>query len=432
MADVVDGRLMERRRGRTRVFYGWWVVTAAAGLQALQAALFGQAYGAYVPLLHAELGWSKTMLSAAASLREAESGVLGPIQGALLDRLGPRKVASAGLGILALGFVLFSGVQEPWQFFAAFFVMSVGATLCGFLTASFVAVQWFERRRATAIAIASAGFAVGGMCVPATAAALDAFGWRATALLSGALVALLGLPLAQVYRRQPRDLGLEPDGAPPPPRATSRSPSSAPPQRPSFTLGEALRTPAFWLIAFGHSAALLVVSSVGIHLVSHLHERLGYSLAEASRVVLALTFMFLVGNLTGGLLGDRVNRRALLVLCMGMHGVGLLTLSHAGNGWMVLAFVLVHGLAWGWRGPQMTAIRADYFGPAAFGTIMGVSNAVILTGTVLGPLVAGVLYDWTGDYRLGFDLLALVALAGSVFFLLARKPAPPVRAPSSG
>nr|WP_098502867.1 MFS transporter [Tepidiforma thermophila] len=73
----------------------------------------------------------------------------------------------------------------------------------------------------------------------------------------------------------------------------------------------------------------------------------------------------------------------------------------------------------------MTAIRADYFGRAAFGTIMGVSNLVILSGTILGPLIAGVAYDRTGNYRLGFDILAFIALAGSVFFLLASRPSPP-------
>jgi MFS family permease len=425
VADAAPGALAGRQTRPARIFYGWWIVAAGAALQALQAALLGQAYGAYVVLLRSEFGWSTTMLSAASSLREAESGILGPVHGTLLDRFGPRRVASAGVVILGLGFMLFSRVQEPWQFYAAFLVMAVGASMCGFLTAAFSAVHWFERRRATAISLASAGFAVGGMCVPLTVLALESLGWRTTALLSGALVIAAGLPLAQLYRHHPHELGLEPDGVPPAPVRRAPGEPQPPPARRDFTLGEAVRTPAFWLISLGHASALFVVVAMSVHLVSHLRESQGYTLGQASSVVMALTFTFMVGNLTGGFLGDRVNKRALLVTCMAMHCTGLLLLSHAVNPWMVGGFVVIHGLAWGWRGPQMTAIRADYFGRAAFGKIMGVSNMVILSGTILGPLIAGFAYDRTGNYRLGFDILAFIALTGSVFFLLARRPVPP-------
>ena len=63
-----------------------------------------------------------------------------------------------------------------------------------------------------------------------------------------------------------------------------------------------------------------------------------------------------------------------------------------------------------------------------FGKIMGASNLVIILGTISGPLIAGLMYDRTGSYRVGFDILAAIALTGSVFFLLARKPGPPPHA----
>jgi MFS family permease len=433
VADAAPRALAGWRSRPARLFYGWRIVGVGAALQALQAALLGQAYGAYVVVLRAEFGWSTTMLAAASSLREAETGILGPVHGTLVDRLGPRRVASIGAVILGIGFMLFSQVHELWQFYGAFIVMSIGASMSGFLTASVAAVRWFERRRATAIALISAGWAVGGMCVPLTVLLLEQLGWRATAFISGVVIILVALPLAQVYRSHPGELGLLPDGAAPP--RGPRDPASPAPREPvarDFTLGEAIRTPAFWLISFGHASALFVVSSLAVHLVSHVRQALGYTLGQASTVVLALTFTFMVGNLTGGFIGDRVNKRGLLVACMAMHCAGLLMLSHAVNAWMVAAFVVIHGLAWGWRGPQMTAIRADYFGRASFGRIMGVSNMVILTGTIFGPLIAGVLYDRTGNYRLGFDILAVMALAGSVFFLLARRPSPPLHRDHGG
>jgi MFS family permease len=110
---------------------------------------------------------------------------------------------------------------------------------------------------------------------------------------------------------------------------------------------------------------------------------------------------------------------------MFMHASGLLVLSYAQNVAMVVAFALLHGLAWGFRGPQMAAIRADYFGRKAFPTIMGVSNGIIIIGTISGPIIAGYVYDQTGEYRIGFNILAALAAAGSIFFILAKKPPPP-------
>ncbi len=430
MAEAAPRATAARWRKRPgRVFYGWWVVFAGGGLQMLVAALMGQAYGAYVVLLRDDFGWSKTTLAAASSLREAESGILGPIQGFLLDRFGPRAVSRTGVIILGCGFMLFSQVHTVPTFYGAFLIMSIGGSMCGFLTATTAAVNWFEKRRATAISLTSAGFGLGGMLVPLTALSLDNFGWRATAQISAVIVWVVGLPLTQLYRHRPQDMGLEPDGAPREPlHLADGAPSPALiAAQADFTLREAVRTPAFWWISLGHASALFVVSSMGVHLISHVRESQGYSLQEASSVVLMLTFVFMCGNISGGLLGDRVNKRMLVVACMAMHCVGLLFLSHAENFAMVVAFVVIHGLAWGWRGPQMTAIRADYFGRSAFGKIMGASNMIIILGTISGPLIAGFMYDQTGSYRIGFDILAGIALSGSVFFLLATKPARPPR-----
>ncbi len=389
-----------------------------------------QAYGAYVVVLHAEFGWSRTLLSGASALREMESGITGPIQGVLLDRVGPRAVARAGIVTLAVGFMLFSQIQSPVTFYAAFIVMAVGASMMGYLTTTFAVVQWFERRRSSALSLGAVGGALGGVIVPLVVIAMEAFGWRTTAFLSGVLVLLVGLPAAQVLRHHPSDMGLAPDGDPV--RAAGDLSGLAAAPSPDFTLGEALRTPAFWWVAFGHGSALFVVAAVNVHMISHLNESVGYSFGAAAGVYSAVTVMFMIGTLFGGWMGDRVSKRFLAIGCMGMHAVGMLLLSHATSALMVAAFVVIHGGAWGMRGPQMAAIRADYFGRAAFGKIMGVSNGIIIIGTISGPLLAGYIYDRTGSYSLGFDILAALAAAGSVFFLLAKRPTRPPRPAEAG
>ena len=197
-----------------------------------------------------------------------------------------------------------------------------------------------------------------------------------------------------------------------------------------FTPREAMRTPALWYISIGHGSALLVVSAVSVHRVVHLTERLGYSLQQAAAVVAMMTVLQVVAQLGGGWAGDRFNKRAMVVGCMVAHATGMLLLASATTFSAVAAFALLHGLAWGIRGPLMSAIRADYFGSAAFGTITGISSVVVMFGMVGGPMIAGVLADRTGSYELGFRILAGMAALGSVFFVLARRPSPPRRIPS--
>ena len=177
-----------------------------------------------------------------------------------------------------------------------------------------------------------------------------------------------------------------------------------------------------WLLAVGHGLALLVVSAVNVHAISHLKEGLGYSVAEASLAIMLMTGAQTGGVLLGTVIGDRYDKRYLAAACMLMHGLGLLLLTFAANRYWVVAFAILHGAAWGLRGPLMQAIRADYFGRTAIGMIMGLSALIIALGQVAGPIVAGLLADLTGNYRSGFTVLALIAASGSLLFFMARKP----------
>jgi MFS family permease len=414
-----------------RGFHGWRIVAAGFVLEMLMGALLFHAYGAYVVLLRQEFGWSKTLFSVAFAMARAESGILGPIQGWMTDRFGPRVLIRIGMTIFGLAFVLFSQIGSPPTFFVAFFLMALGSSLGGYLPVAVAIVSWFRRRRALALSISSTGMPVGGLLTQVVALALSAFGWRWTAFLSGLLVLSVGVPLARVFRHRSASRGEWPDGEPPVaeggPAAADRSPAGMAPAV-DFTPREAMRAPALWYISLGHGSALLVVSAVSVHLIVHVTERLGYSLQQAAAVVALMTVMQVTGQLGGGWAGDRFNKRAIVVGCMIAHATGLLLLASATSFAMVAAFAVLHGLAWGIRGPLMSAIRADYFGSAAFGTITGISSMVVMFGMVGGPIIAGVLADRTGSYELGFRILAALAVLGSIFFVLARRPSPPRRA----
>ena len=156
-------------------------------------------------------------------------------------------------------------------------------------------------------------------------------------------------------------------------------------------------------------------------------EGLGYSLEQAAFAITLQTIAQLAGAGLGAVYGDRYNKRVMSGFCMLGHAAGMLFLTFA-TGWgMIVAYAIVHGAAWGLRGPFMQALRADYFGRKAIGMIMGTSFLITVIGQIGGPMIAGVLADLTGDYRLGFTVIAGLSGLGSLFFFFARKPPVPTR-----
>jgi sugar phosphate permease len=411
------------------VFFGWYIVGAAGFIQLLQNGLLMQAYGTYVPVLRAEFGWSSTALAAAFSLQRVESGLLGPLQGWMLDRWGPRAVITVGMIIFGTGFMAFSQINSLLTFYLAFLFMAVGASLSGFMSLTTTIVNWFERRRSIAISMTQVGMSVGGLAVPIVAWALIAFGWRTTSFMSGVIILVVGLPLAQIMRHKPEQYGYLPDGDSAEERdrldAIRAEASGGTYERFDFTARQAMKTRAFWFIGFGHALAVLVVSAVMVHLVVHLTEGLNFTLRGAATVVAFMTAITMMGQIAGGFLGDRFNKRIICTIAMFGHAGGLLALAYGGSLFWVIAFALLHGTAWGMRGPLMQSIRADYFGRSSFGQIMGFSSMITMFGMMSGPIIAGVLADRLGSYQVGFTVLAIMAACGSVFFIFGTKPTPP-------
>ncbi len=412
------------------MFRGWRIVGAGFVVQAIQAAVLNQAYGNYTVVLKQEFGWSSTMFSVGWSLIRLESGLLGPPHGWALDRFGVRRVMRFGVIVMAIGFGLLSTVETPVEFIGYFVLTAIGASLCGFLTVVTTTVRWFNRKRSTALALTQGGFALGGIAAPALVWVLENYGWRTAFAGSGVLSLAVILPLTFVFVDRPDQVGEHPDGeAPGTVLPVDRGKARLAASTAQFTARQAMATRAFWLISLGHAAALLVVGAVLAHLSPYLVNEQGFTLGDAAVVGSVLLVFQLVGQFVGGYLGDRYSKRVITSLAMFGHVAGLLVLAGAHSPAMVWVFVPFHGLAWGIRGPLMQSWRADYFGAASFGQIMGISSMIIMFGQIGGPLLAGILEDTTGSFRIGFTIVAITASLGTLAFALAARPASPAPDP---
>jgi len=315
------------------------MVGAACGIQFLLAAFLTQALGLYIAVLSDEMGWSKTTLSGAAALQSLEAAIIGPLLGWMMDRVGPQKMIRWGMVLFAAGLLLLSLVDSVLTFYASAILMAIGASLGGYFPLSVALVQWFEKFRARALSIMSLGLALGGLVVPLMAWSIQVWGWRATAAGSGLLVLLTGLPMASIIRRRPEDHGEHVDGIDPAQAAAELAQGHpAPSVQIEFTVAQALRTRAFWMLAIGHGLALLVVSAVNVHAITHMKEGLGYSVTTASWVILIMTFAQLAGVLMGAGLGDWFDKKKVAALCMLAHGFGMLCLTYASSMAMLVAF----------------------------------------------------------------------------------------------
>ena len=149
-----------------KFFYGWYIVSAGFSIQLLIGSLMIHSFTAYFPLLEAQFGWSRATLSGAFALSRAESGLLGPLQGWLIEKYGPRMMAVFGMCLFGIGFILFSQIDSILGYYVTFFLMAAGSSIAGHLTVATAIINWFNRKRGIAVGLSSTGFGLAGILVP--------------------------------------------------------------------------------------------------------------------------------------------------------------------------------------------------------------------------------------------------------------------------
>ena len=414
------------------IFFGWWLLGAGTVVMVMQGGLYAYGFPAFFVPLAAALGTSRGALSLAFSFTRLESSLLGPIEGYMIDRFGPRGIMYVGMALLGLSFILFSFVNSLLHFYLVFPIIALGASLSGFLPVITAVNNWFSRRRGLATGICSAGVNVGGVLVAVVALSISLYGWRATAVVIGIVIWVLGFPLAAAMRHKPQPYGYLTDGDDPDEqrRASADGGSSSAEEAPDFTPMQALKTPAFWFIASAHGFSLFIVGSVSIHQIPLLVDA-GISFETSATILAFMTLVAMVGRIGGGWLGDKVGRKLILVVCFVLMSAGVVVLATAQTIPQAMLYAILYGLGYGARAPILIAIRAEFFGPRNFATIMGLSQPVMVIGSFFGPIAAGFAYDAQGSYRMIFFIIAVLNLIGAALVFFIKKPDLPQRREAS-
>ena len=417
------------------VFYGWWLVGLSAFTMVVAGAPVIQGMSVWNPALKAHFGWTPGQLSVAfAFARGVEGGLMGPVEGLLVQRLGSRRMVLIGTLVLGVGFLLFSRIQELWQLYVSIVVMSVGASMGTWLPMMTALNNWFVRHRAKALGLTFGLFLTGVVfVVPALAWAVgpidsdqsDRFGWRTAALGIGVYILVLAFPVSRLVRNRPEDYGQHPDGRLPTPATTSGpdGESSAAEGEPEFTWQQALRTRTFWLMSFGHAFTSAVLATVAVHLGLMLDDR-EISLQTIGWVVSTYAAVGALFTIVGGYIGDRVPIRMAIFGFAVVQSLAIIVLVLAHSAPVAFLFAVLLGIGFGGRLPLVIAVRSAYFGRRAFASITGMSIVPLNLMQIVAPVFAGYMFDVTDSFTIPFSAIGVVGLMGSFLFLLMGDPKP--------
>jgi len=247
---------MPSKRGSSPIFYGWYIAAAGAVTNCFVLGITQFGFGVFIEAFRTTFGWSVAAIALGYSIRTLEQGLFAPVMGFVADRVGPRRMAMAGITVIALGLFLFAKATTLPIYYAASIVVALGQSIGGPNAFHLAIMRWFVRRRGNAMSVITTGNGFGYFATLGLAALLAAVGLHDAFIVLGLIVFCIGLPLAMVIRDRPADLGLLPDGDSPqdPADTTSRKKGSGGQVTSDSGVREALRTRNFYILVLAMAA----------------------------------------------------------------------------------------------------------------------------------------------------------------------------------
>ncbi len=400
----------------TRVHYAW-VVLGATFFCLLMAAGARSVPGVIVRPLEAEFGWDRASIAMAVSINFLLFGLAGPVLGRLIDKIGPRVVATCAIGLIGLGAAGTLFMTKVWQMHLLWgVVVGAGSGGTSMVMGSAVANRWFHQRRGLALGILGAAMSAGQLIfVPTIMQMTLRHGWRAATLIISAGVAILILPVALLLRNQPAEMGLRPYGL-------SAALAAPPPLRPDpHPMRAAIRSVDFWLLAASFAICGLTTSGLfQAHLIPHGVEH-GFSEMTMAFAMGLMGATDIAGTIASGWICDRFGKRRPLAFYYFFRGVSLLLLPHVRSESALFFFAVLYGLNWISTVPATSALAADLFGKQNVGTVFGWIFFSHQVGSAIASYGAGLIRVWLGDYTVAFLTGGILAVIGAGLALRVRE-----------
>ncbi|MGH0030870.1 MAG: MFS transporter [Myxococcota bacterium] len=412
-----------------RAYYGWTVAGAVSLVSFVVVGVGFYGLAVFLDALCSERGWDRTQVSFATTLYFVTSGIAGTWVGRSVDRHGPRVWIGAGAVVMALGLLAVGRVESAGQLALVYPLLAVGFAMTGGVPTGAIITRWFVARRARAMSIAMTGVSVGGIVlVPFMTATIARDGLpSATRLLAGLVVAIVLPMVVWVLRSDPESHGLRPDGGVAP-VAGSVAPTAASQQR-VWTVGQALRTPTFWLLVLAFGGILFCQVGAAMHQLSLLRRHL--DAGSAALAVSTTAFGSVVARLVVGSFADRVSKRRLGAALMALQALALLGFAAADGALPLFAVSLLFGTTIGNLFMLQSLLVGELFGMRSFGTVLGALQLITQTASGMGPWALGLLHGAFGGYPQGLLVLVGIALASAVTLLRVPPPAADPQATAS-
>ncbi len=425
---------MIERRTRFRLYIGWWMVVITAILTGVGSGFIVQGFSVIFKPLAAELSLNRAATSLAAGMARLQGGIEGPLTGWLADRYGAKWIIVVGIGVLVSGLALMNSVDSAWQYYVYWGVMiGVGQNLALTIAIDKTLSDWFVARRGLAFGIR---FAIVSLCqmivVPITTWLVLAEGWRTTCLIWAGVMSL-GIPITLIFIRskRPEYYGWLPDGY-----TSEETPTSKKDilhagisyaerfEEQEFTLKQALRTRAFWLMVFGWSCSIIVIRGVTVHIIPFLTD-MGISEEVAGAMLSMMIFFTIPSRFFGGFLADHVPKNRLQLIAAGsvfLQAVGLLTFFLYQSIATAYILLILFGLGNGAMAPLRLSMGARYFGRKAFASILGIGLFINAPLGFISPIYSGWIFDTTGAYSLAFLTFAILLMMSTIILLSLHPP----------
>jgi len=370
-------------------------------------------FGIFLKPLAMEFNSGRAVISGARSLSMLLSGVLGIGIGRLTDRYGPRTLAIFN-GILAgLGLLLMSQVNSVWQIYLFYGVITAIGLACFQIPTYSTIPRWFTKRRETALGVVHTGFGLGGMIMtPLVQWLISSHGWRPSYLIVGLLTLVVITPLAQFMKHSPQRIGLKPYGE----NGTLEEKQPLESDASGVPFTQAIKTSRFWLFGSILFCFMFCLAVVITHIVPQATD-IGIPATTAAGIIAFLCASGIIGKLSIGFISDRIGIRLTFSIYLMAVTLALLGLLFAGEIWALYMFATVFGIGYGGVVAIPAAVTAELFGLKYLSMIFAGLMLVGRVGQALGPILAGSLFDITGNYTLAF-LICVILSALSVLLSL--------------